>query len=139
MKKVLLLLVMFGMLSAVTPGYAADVDGAWLVSIPSKPIAALAMLRANGGQLLATWCGWDNGNMDFWGAFLGPFDGTNGQISLILTSQAIADRLPQSMTGNFTLTSATTATFTPTSCIDFPGHDDCVGTVGLLIQFEKLF
>jgi hypothetical protein len=137
MKKVFLVLALFGMLSAVAPAYATDVDGAWLASSAQDPILGLAMIRANGGQLASVLCGWNHGNMSSWGVFLGPFDGTNGQLSLVLTSQGNG-LFPQSMTINYSLTSATTATGTVTSCADFPQLSNCP-PVGTVFQLEKIF
>jgi hypothetical protein len=137
MKKVLLVLVLFGLLSAVSPVNAADVDGAWLVSSPFDPTAAVAMLKEDGGLLLATYCDYSNALMRAWLPLLGPFDGTNGQLSLVLTSQANG-HLPESLTVAFTLTSETTATVTITSCVDFPQQSNCPPT-GLVFNLVKIF
>lgn len=140
MKKVLLVLALFGLLSVVSPVYAADVDGAWLVSRSDNPVAALAMLKADGGQLLITYCDYSEALMNAWVAFLGPFDGTNGQLSLVLTSQANGN-LPETMTLTFTLTSAATATVTGTSCTNFPQQNNCPTTAAELqpLQLVKIF
>ena len=140
MKKVLLVLALFGLLSVVSPVYAADVDGAWLMSRGDNPVAALAMLKADGGELLVTFCDYSEALMAAWAPFLGPFDGTNGQLSLALTSQANGN-LPKSMTVTFTLTSATTATFTVTSCTNFPQQDNCPSTPEEMQPFQlvKIF
>ena len=140
MKKVLLVLAVFGLLSVVSPVYAADVDGAWLVSRGDNPVAALAMVRVDGGQLLFTYCDYSEALMAAWAPFLGPFDGTNGQLSQVLTSQANGN-LSKSMTVTFTLTSATTATLTITSCTNFPQQNNCPSTPEELqpLQLVKIF
>jgi hypothetical protein len=136
MKKVLLLLVLFGMLSMVTPVYAADVDGLWAGSDPEgSPVFAMA--RENGGLILFTILDYWEGRMAAWIPLAGPFDGTTGNLFLILTSEANGN-IAQSLTGTFSLTTPATATLTLTSCTNFPQQDNC-GPVGAVINFVKIF
>jgi hypothetical protein len=133
MKKVVLVLVLLALLSTGAVVSAADVDGVWYCSSPD--CSKYAMTRANGGSLLFTVLGYD---LASWVPMYGPFDGTNGYLTLLLTSQAHGG-MPQSATAVFTVTSPTSATLTVTSCTDFPQQHNCppVGVVYTMV-FQKV-
>lgn len=136
MKKVLLILVLFGLLSAVTPAYAGDIDGAWAIS-SNNQVMGYAMIRADAGNILVVICDYWQALMADWMPLAGPFDGTTGNLSLIFTSQENGN-LPSSLTATFTLTSATTGTITIGSCTNFPGQDNC-GPSGSVVDLSKIF
>ena len=135
MKKVLLVLVLFGLLSVVTTVHAADADGVWICSDQNCPV--VAMSRVNGGAILFTMLDLWGGYMADWWPLFGPFDGTTGQLSLIITSEANGN-IAKSFTGTFTLTSPTSASLTLTSCTDYPQQNNCA-PVGAVRNFSKIF
>ena len=135
MKRVLMVLVLLGLLLVGASVYAADADGVWICTDQDCPL--VAMSRVNGGAILFTVLDLFEGKMADWIPLFGPFDGTTGQLSLILTSQANGN-IPKSMTGTFSLTSPTSATFTGNSCTNFPQQDNC-GPAGTVLNFSKIF
>ena len=82
MKKLLVLLVLFVMLSVVTPVYACDVDGLWALIPPDLSLSSFVMLRENSDVLLMT--NLELG-MDDWQAFFGPFDGTTAHLTTLVS------------------------------------------------------
>jgi hypothetical protein len=139
MKKLLsvamLVAMLVVMLAVITPAYAGDVDGLWYSSTPDHQ--SVAMARVNEGYLLFTVMGDFTTNMNFWMPFFGPFDGTTGDLSLILTSEANGN-LAQLATLTFRLTSPTTATVTTTSCTNFENQDNCLPN-GTVLNLTKIF
>lgn len=131
----MLVAMLVAMFAVSTPAYAGDVEGLWYYSAPDGQ--SVAMARVNEGYLLLTIMGNLTSNMDYWMPFFGPFDGTTGNLSLILTSEANGN-LPQSSTVTFSLTSPTTATLTVTSCTNFGNQDNCPPN-GSVVNFTKIF
>ena len=122
MKKLLVVAMLFMMFAVITPAYAGDTDGLWYH--PESEGGFFAMTRANGGYILFTVMDLYEMKMEAWMPFFGPFNGTSGDLSLILTSEANGN-IAQSMTATFNLTSPTTATITITSCTSFPQQNNC--------------
>jgi hypothetical protein len=148
MKKVLVLFVLFGLLSVVTPVFAADVDGVWLLQTNPSALTgddALVTIRANGGFIFVSFMPLE---MNDYIPLFGSFDGTTGTVTELFNqrtfnpnNQPITE--PESLTVTFTLTSPTTAKVTITSCTDFSdivakGESSCAPT-GTTFTIVKIF
>jgi len=112
--------------------------GVWMAPLPGDDRESiLAIANQNGDMLLLTYLDDWNDDMDAWFPFLGPFNGTTGTLSLLLTSSSNGD-IPLSATGTFTLTSNNTATFQVKECQNYFGQDNCV-PIGTVFNFSKIF
>lgn len=141
MKKLLsaamLMVSLVVMLGVITPAYAGDADGLWYSPLPDNSGPYLAMTRVNGGSMLFTFLDCWGWRMADWVPLFGSFDGTTGNLSVILTSEANGN-MPQSATATFTLTSATTAKLTISSCVNFPNQNNCPPD-GTVLNLTKIF
>jgi len=119
-----------------TPAYAGDADGLWYgTDYSGGPL--VGMTRENSGFLLYTFLDCYKWTLPDWFPIFGPFDGTTGNLSLLLTSEANGN-IPQSLNVTFTLTSPSTSTLTVNSCINFPGQDNCPPN-GTVVNLTKIF
>ena len=134
-KAVVVVMMLLGLLAVVTPSYADDVDGLWYYSGSADSSAFAAMIRENAGYMLVTFLDCYEWKLSNWSLMYGPFDGTTGNLSLVLTSEANGN-LPQSVNATFSITSPTTAVLTINNCSNFPNQDNCPpdGTVGDLVK-----
>jgi hypothetical protein len=136
MKKLLLFGMLFVMLTVITPAYAADADGLWYGSSPDGS-TMLGMTRENSGYLLYTFLDCYEWRLADWFPLFGPFNGTTGNLSLILTSEANGN-IPQAVTVIFTMTSSSTATLKVASCTNFATQDNCPPD-GTVLNLTKIF
>lgn len=119
-----MLFVLFVMSVVITPAYAGDADGLWLLSFPDGTLSAYVMARENAGMILVT-----NLNPDEkgWQAYYGTFDGTTSHLTTLVN-------LNQQIEATLNLTSPTSGSVTITSCTP-----DCAGAVGLVLGLQKIF
>ncbi|MGE5301206.1 MAG: hypothetical protein ACM3MB_09630 [Acidobacteriota bacterium] len=135
MKKAVVVMMLLGLLAVITPAYAGDVDGLWIfVGASDTSQVSFGMVRENADILLVTILTADT---LAWIPMYGPFDGTNANLSLLLTSESNGN-FPATFTGSFSLTSPTTGAFTTTSCTNFPQQDNCPPN-GFVFNGTKLF
>ncbi len=130
MKKVLVLFALFGLLSVVTPVFAADVDGVWLLQTNPSGLTiddALVMVRENGGFIAVAFMPLE---MNDYITLFGPFDGTTGTVTQVFNqrtfdpnNQPITE--PAGLSATITLNPDTTATVKITSCTDFSDVSTC--------------
>jgi hypothetical protein len=128
---------LFVMLAVITPAYAGDADGLWYASLPDQSGPLFGMIRVNGGYMLLTFLDDWNWQMPDWFPVFGPFDGTTGNLSLLLTNEANG-KIPQALNATFRMTSSTTSTITIDSCINFANQDNCPPN-GTVLDLTKIF
>jgi hypothetical protein len=128
MKILLLVAVLFVMLAAVTPAYAGDVDGLWLITRPDQSIT-FAMLRENAGTVLMAVL---DPAMNDWSAFYGTVDGATANLT------TLASRWEQ-LGISITVLSPNSAVGTITSCTSTPSEQCESDIVGATFTFQKMF
>jgi hypothetical protein len=136
MKKMLVVAILFVIFAVIGPAYADSVDGLWAFS--ASDTVYFVMVRANGGTLLATVLGgFSNDRLNWWQPYFGTFNGTTGNLSLIVTSQSNGN-LFQSADLTFDLTSPTTAILIVTNCTNFPNQNNCP-PIGTIFSLAKIY